>query len=142
MNEVWNLSWPLSVLLRYTDSDYPFGIFKLFFTKNNKQQHLNANDLTYPLCVICILDLKKTRQRLSNLDLCHPGFPVLGSWIFMLRIERTWWRLFKKRVLGTRLDLWVFFTFWNVSKFRIRCFITMELGNIQTLSRYMFSGRS
>ena len=22
--------WPLSVLLRYTDSDYPFGIFKLF----------------------------------------------------------------------------------------------------------------
>ena len=24
----------MSVLLRYTDSDYPFGIFKLFFEKN------------------------------------------------------------------------------------------------------------
>ena len=25
--------WPLSVLFRYTDTDYPFGIFKFFLYK-------------------------------------------------------------------------------------------------------------
>jgi hypothetical protein len=29
---LFHLAFVLSVLLRYTDSDYPFGIFKLFFT--------------------------------------------------------------------------------------------------------------
>ena len=32
--------WPvLSVLLRYTDSDYPFGIFKLFLNSDVQQFH-------------------------------------------------------------------------------------------------------
>jgi len=28
----------LSVLLRYTDSDYPFGVFKLFLVKSRANQ--------------------------------------------------------------------------------------------------------
>jgi len=30
-----------SVLLRYTDSDYPFDIFKLFLTKGNNDTLIN-----------------------------------------------------------------------------------------------------
>ena len=34
MNKLFLLTIVLSVLLRYTDSDYPFGIFKLFLNIN------------------------------------------------------------------------------------------------------------
>ena len=40
----------LSVLLRYTDSDYPFGIFKLFFNRDGQhfnQYHKTNNHLSY-----------------------------------------------------------------------------------------------
>jgi len=37
----------LSVLLRYTDSDYPFGIFKLFVRVTNKY-----TDLTFHVAVL------------------------------------------------------------------------------------------
>jgi hypothetical protein len=51
--------WSLSVLLRYTDSDYPFGIFKLF---------LNT-DIIYVMCntfvpsVITLLAYMKESHR-------------------------------------------------------------------------------
>jgi hypothetical protein len=32
----------LSVLFRFTDSDYPFGIFKLFVAENIDMKHITA----------------------------------------------------------------------------------------------------
>ena len=54
----------LSVLLRYTDSDYPFGIFKFFFSQNyffaihsllmlQNINHVHHNHLFCEYCVHC-----------------------------------------------------------------------------------------
>jgi hypothetical protein len=45
---IWQLVSVLSVLLRLTDSDYPFGIYKFFFCPNVLSVLLRFTDSDYP----------------------------------------------------------------------------------------------
>jgi hypothetical protein len=65
----------LSVLLRYTDSDCPFGIFKLFFLFNDYSKSDG--------CIRSSHDLHKTCQHLTfRLNLLFVGFVLLNLLVF------------------------------------------------------------
>jgi len=49
----------LSVLLRYTDSDYPFGIFKLFFQIGIFGVYVCFNTLLVKICRLTNLDRRQ-----------------------------------------------------------------------------------
>ena len=49
----------LSVLLRYTDSDYPFGIFKLFFQIGIIGVYVCFNTLLVKICRLANLDRRQ-----------------------------------------------------------------------------------
>ena len=79
-------------VLRYTDSDCPFGIFKLRFSLSDIG-NLNRFWLSY-------LDLWFSCSQL------HIIYLVLQSFDF----ERNWWRLFQKRVVRTKFDIYFYIT--------------------------------
>jgi hypothetical protein len=89
----------LSVLLRFTDSDYRLSIFKLFIYKLNLTRDAPA----------CIDDISRCWRSYLSLSLYLPTntYKLLAFQSF--ENERTWWRLFQKNVLCTKLNIYVLF---------------------------------
>ena len=60
----------LSVLLRYTDSDCPFGIFKLFIAKTELQYHrLLTNESIDSFCFLPLFCMKQILVKCINIIL-------------------------------------------------------------------------
>ena len=115
----------LSVLLRFTHSDYHFGIFKLFSTCIHKILYVGTKyppfwmgyrthmKLQYIHFFIAI-KLYNTYivylvNKISFLTYKGQGSDTcLNVKLFNLSsFERTWWNLFQKRVVRTKFDIYV-----------------------------------
>jgi hypothetical protein len=94
----------LSVLLRYTDSDYPFGIFKLFFaisTLFKKIKHLSVT---------------RGRDRIVHLSMQPLRFPLKFEIDFLLvRKGGQVLRLIQERISPASWDKCSSQFFWELS---------------------------
>ena len=83
----WKIRWALvlfllaivlSVLLRYTDSEYPFGIFKLFF-QNHQKRHPFC--LYYPWVAVRLRPMDPIERSQTSLQnsLCLCFFIILAT---------------------------------------------------------------
>jgi len=124
--------WPCVVcsLLRYTDSDYPFGIFKPFDHCVVCSSSIYGFWLPlWPLCCLFFFDIR---------ILITPLVSSTSRWLFVLCLL-TMCCLFSSSIYGFWLPLWYLQTFWPLCClffFDIRILIASLAIVLSVLLRY------